>query len=416
MIQILDHNTGVLQADVNQTDPDEDRYFGPPLVTRNQTEVTEKNHNDDDLEYGLPLIILVVRLLVIFLMAFMVKKLRVRFLYFLSLFTTLVLLLCLALASDPAQIGLDLSVTSIKLIRTVIICLHVFFIQLGVNTLPQLLEITIFPSSCQAAMKGIMRAIASLILVLFVFMFKTLQYSTTFYLMAAILLVSSPLLYLYIPEIRNIGSETSAEFFLPTQTIFYFFPPKFSRKYRNKEALDLWKSAVRRIKAFKVLTKRQVSQAIEVEENSQEFPKLKFAEGITDLEEVNHIIELSPKKNKERVHFVSNILSQNNPLLANPSKRRVLIGKGPMELRNEILKAGSIFLFNDLLIVATRVVSNRRFVREIAFWRNELTIVQSEENMTLSDLRGKQVEISFEESKLAELWEQYISFKPQQES
>ena len=75
-----------------------------------------------------------------------------------------------------------------------------------------------------------------------------------------------------------------------------------------------------------------------------------------------------------------------------------------------------MFLFNDILIVATRLVSNRRFVREIAFWRNELTIVQSDENMTLSDLNGKQVEISFEESKLAELWEQYISFKPPQES
>ena len=226
----------------------------------------------------------------------------------------------------------------------------------------------------------------------------------------------SPLLYLFVPEIRNIGSNTSAEFFLPTQTIFYFFPPKFSRKYRNKEALDHWKSAVSKINAFKGLTKRQVSQAIDVEENSQEFPKLKFAEGITDLEEVNHNIELSPKKNKERVHFVSNILSQNNPLLAHPSKHRVLIGKGPIELKNEILKAGSIFLFNDILIVATRVVSNRRFVREVAFWRNELTIVQSEENIILSDLNEKQVEISFEESKLAELWEQYISFKPQQES
>ena len=102
-------------------------------------------------------------------------------------------------------------------------------------------------------------------------------------------------------------------------------------------------------------------------------------------------------------------------MLSNPSKQRVLIGKGPVAFEKEMMKAGSIFLFTDLLIVATRVISNRRYVREICFNREELTVVKSEEDTrTLSDLSGKYLEIKFEDSDLAGLWDQYLSFKQQQ--
>ena len=125
--------------------------------------------------------------------------------------------------------------------------------------------------------------------------------------------------------------------------------------------------------------------------------------------------EIFQNKNQERINFVSNILSQGNPLLSNPSKQRVLIGKGPVAFEKEMMKAGSIFLFTDLLIVATRVISNRRYVREICFNREELTVVKSEEDTrTLSDLSGKYLEIKFEDSDLAGLWDQYLSFKQQQ--
>ena len=138
MIQILDSNSSF--------NPDTEVFSSFENVTEDKIE------NDNlgcphplvkyyDLNYVLPLVILSVRLAVIFLMAFLVKKLRVRLLYFLSLFTTLILLVCLALVSDPALIGLTLSDNTLKLIKTVIICLHVFVIQLGVNTLPQILEI-----------------------------------------------------------------------------------------------------------------------------------------------------------------------------------------------------------------------------------------------------------------------------------
>ena len=91
MIQILDSHSPSKSSPVNVT-----------------VQTDENNIKTDELDYALPLVILSVRLAVIFLMSFLVKKLRLRFLYFLSLFTTLILLVCLALISDPALIGLNL--------------------------------------------------------------------------------------------------------------------------------------------------------------------------------------------------------------------------------------------------------------------------------------------------------------------
>ena len=408
MIQILDSNSN--NSNSNKS------------FLANVTELTNEsnlNNKTDDLDFALPLVILSVRLAVIFLMAFLVKKLRVRLLYFLSMFTTMTLLLCLALVSDPSLIGLNLSDTTLKLLKTVIICLHVFVIQLGVNTLPQILEITIFPTSCKAAMKGIMRAIVSVIVVVFCVLFRTLDYSHTFYLMAAVLLVSSPLLYLYVPEIRNIGSDMAAEFFLPSQTIFYYLPPLPTRKKRNREAMQRWISAVKKISAYQASIKKQVSQDSEVEEYSIKYPKVKFAEDIAELDGVDVATdEIFNKKNEERVSFISNILCQTNPLITLPSKQRVLIGKGPIKFQNDVLtgcgsdviKDGSIFLFNDFLIVATRVISNRRYIWEVCFKHRELKTQVSEETITLSDLNGKSLEISFENAELASLWNRFITF------
>ena len=87
--------------------------------------------NPDNLNYFLPLIILSVRLIVIFLMAFMVKKLRIRFLYFLSLFITVIILICLGLVSEISLINIEMSVTTTKYVKTALICLHVFFIHVA---------------------------------------------------------------------------------------------------------------------------------------------------------------------------------------------------------------------------------------------------------------------------------------------
>ena len=334
---------------------------------------------DTKLNYSLPILILSVKLVVTLLMSYLVHKFRVRLLYFLSLFTTLLTLVGLALASNPALIELNLSEISLKWSKTVIICLHIFSTQLGLNTLPQLMEITIFPNSCKAAMKGIMRAISSAILLVFVLVFKTLEYSHTFLLMSAILLTASPLLYLYVPETRRLGSEMSAEFFLPSRTVFYFSLP-----------------------------------STPTTQNSEQFTSVTFEDrrSLTTLGEV-YEDEKWKKKDKERVNYVYNILG--NQLDSNESSNRILIGKGPMEYKKErdskSMKKGSIFLFNDCLIVARCIVSNRHYHNEIWFNPQQLNIEKDMEDnlVTISD-QTKSLEIRFKDKSLVIIWNTFLSF------
>ena len=138
IIQILesnsDNDTLVAREDALYSDYIDDYYTLDTEIVR------EGQHNgqDDDggaLNYFLPLIIFSVRLIVLFMMAFMIKKIRMRFLYFLSLFLTVIILSVLGIVSDPNIIP-DLGGNSVKFIKTTLLCLHVFFIQFGVQTLP----------------------------------------------------------------------------------------------------------------------------------------------------------------------------------------------------------------------------------------------------------------------------------------
>ena len=329
---------------------------------RNSSNLTDVlTDSPDNLNYYLPLIILSVRLIVIFLMAFMVKKLRIRFLYFVSLFLTVIILTCLGLVSDDGLIPSEIPVTTTKYFKTFLICLHVFFIQLGLNTLPSLLVDILFPTSCKAVMKGITRAISSIILVFFVFIFKNLEYSHAFYAMAGSLLISSPFLYLFVPEIRNVGTDMSAEFFLPSQTVLYFVLPDSLKgaKHSRQKAMKNWKSAVSKIKVHNAFIKDIVKDELEVDVTASKFTTVRFENVIKNVSEIYENQKFA-QINRERINFVSNILGQGNVLAASPSQHRILIGRGPVKCVNEVMKKGSIFLFNDILILAKCVVSNRR--------------------------------------------------------
>ena len=130
IIQILDNNS-------DQEDSDSS------TAVTNMTTATSDDCGDncdtensgDSLNYFLPLIIFSVRLLVLFMMAFLIKKIRMRFLYFLSLFLTVTILSILGIVSDSSLMP-DLGGNSVKYIKTCLLCLHVFFIQFGVQTLP----------------------------------------------------------------------------------------------------------------------------------------------------------------------------------------------------------------------------------------------------------------------------------------
>ena len=61
--------------------------------------------------------------------------------------------------------------------------------------------------------------------------------------MSTILVVSIPFLYLFVPEIRNVGTEMSAEFFLPSQTVFYFVLPENLKRCPDKRKNALRESS-----------------------------------------------------------------------------------------------------------------------------------------------------------------------------
>ena len=163
-----------------------------------------------------------------------------------------------------------------------------------------------FPTSCKAVMKGITRAISSIILVFFVFIFKNLDYSHAFYVMAAILFLSSPFLYLFVPEIRNVGTDMSAEFFLPSQTVFYFvLPPSLKgSKHSRQKARKNWKSAVRKISVHNAFIKDKVNHEMEVDVSARKFTTVRFDDAIRSVSEIYENDKFA-QINRERINFVS---------------------------------------------------------------------------------------------------------------
>ena len=209
--------------------------------------------------------------------------------------------------------------------------------------------------------------------------------------MATILLLASPLLFLYVPEIRKLGSDMSAEFFLPSRTVFYFTVPR--------------------------------RQTTPTGQSFEQFTSVTFEDNVRSLTTLAKVHEDENLKNanKERVNYVYNILmSMGNQLASNKSIKRILIGKGPLEYKKigrnyKTMKKGSIFLFNDILIVAKCVVSNRNYNNEICFHRQQMNIqIDLSDNLfrtlTVSD-QYESLEMRFENRNQATIWYEYLFFE-----
>ena len=398
------------------TTEENDCSFGLNSTMNTTMDDDEDKEAEDHNRYILPIVILTVRLIVIFIMTFLLQRLRVRFLYFLSLFLTVFILCILGLISNKSFSSAYFSASTAQYVKTVLLCSHVFFIQFGLQTLPGLLIDILFPTSCKAVMKGLTRAISSICLIFFVFVFKSFCYSHAFFIMAILLVVSSPVLYLFVPEIRNIGTDMSAEFFLPTQTVFYFVLPENQKgsPETRKNAMKHWKSAVRKISNISSIfqsERARVTREISVDNCARKFTKVKFDDSIPDFDDVHSNVKHA-KLNSERLSFVSNILGQNGFLCDNPCTKRVLIGRGPILYRHEMMKKGSIFLFSDVIILAKCVVSNRRYVGEIYFKLDNPTfnVQKLGKCLRFSEDAIEDVEIEFEDKSLANIWERYINF------
>ena len=90
--------------------------------------------------------------------------------------------------------------------------------------------------------------------------------------------------------------------------------------------------------------------------------------------------------------------------------------KGPISFPDGAIRKGGVFLFDDLIIVARRVVQNRRYVNEKVFKFTDNFQVRREEAslVLISENNPEEIKINLETANNASLWEKYVKFSLRQ--
>ena len=79
-----------------------------------------------------------------------------------------------------------------------------------------------------------------------------------------------------------------------------------------------------------------------------------------------------------------NILGQNGFLTQNDDRSRLCLARGPIQFSEGIFRTGGMFLFCDVLIVARKLVQNRRYLNEKVFeFRDNFRTAREKESLTL---------------------------------
>ena len=109
---------------------------------------------------------------------------------------------------------------------------------------------------------------------------------------------------------------------------------------------------------------------------------------------------------------MTNILGQNGFLNCNEDKSRQCLGRGPITFSEGAIKNGAIFLFNDLVIVARKLVTNRRYIDENVFeFSDNFKITREGQTLILSSGKTSNgLKIHVETENNAALWEKYCNF------
>ena len=167
-----------------------------------------------------------VRFFASLLLSRLLRRYRRRSMYFLSAFLTLLSLVSFATCNFLVQKRYFTNeVVDLKWASLVTACLLVFSVQLGIQTLPYLLSGELFPSDVRAFCKGLTRSVTCVLLVLGLKMYPILEdwlsIYGTFYLFAAVLAFSLPIVYCILPETKDMGLEMIQNYFTPSRTVFY---------------------------------------------------------------------------------------------------------------------------------------------------------------------------------------------------
>ena len=150
-------------------------------------------------------------------------------------------------------------------LKVSVLAVHVFCVQFGLQSLSGQLTDILLPSNSKAIMKGVIRAIQALTLLVFVTIMKQFEEHWSFWIMAKGLICVSPLLDTFIPELKNLGRTSGEFFFLPSQTLFYVVLPL-------NDAKKKWKNAINKAKAMVLFSKgiQKKPSQLEVPSNPQE--------------------------------------------------------------------------------------------------------------------------------------------------
>ena len=365
-------------------------------TTANSTSEFVQKETIDQNAYSFAIVIHLIRFVSNLLMARFLQIFRIRFLYFISLFSTAFCLIFLGFLEEEEMFSAFLPNDSNQWMKMVTLVIHVFCVQFGLQSLAGQLTDILLPSASRAVLKGVVRAIQALTLLIFIMIMKQLEYHYIFWLMASGLILVSPLLYIGVPELKNLGRSAGEFFFLPCQTIFYVVVPLNTRN-RNLSSIENQEIGQRKFV-------RLISQEIEMENNNITL--------IQDtIEEVENDESLKDS-NYERINFITNILGQNGFLNQNKKINRLCFGRGPIFFNDGAFRKGAIFLFDDAVLLARKLVENRRYFDEMAFvFSDDFSISRNGSSLTLRSRKFPNgVQIFLETVDNACLWEKYCKF------
>ena len=371
-------------------------------TTSNSTSDFFEHETIDQNAYMFAIIIHVIRFISNLIMARFLQILRIRFLYFISLFSTSFCLFFLGFLEEEEILVAFFPNIPNQYLKMITLVIHVFCVQLGIQSLAGQLTEILLPSSSRAVLKGVVRAIQAFTLLIFILIMKQMKDHYIFWMMALGLLLVSPLLYIGIPELKHIGRSAGEYFFLPCQTIFYIVIPLSLRKLsknmmeNNTDATTLFDVENQGINERKFV--RLISQEIEIKNDNITLIQNTIKEIEND--------EILKETNKERINFVTNVLGQNGFLNQNKNNTRLCFGRGPILFKDGAFRKGAIFLFNDAVLLARKLVENRRYFNEIVFvFSDNFDISRNESSLTLRSRKFPNgVQIFLETVDNAYLW------------
>ena len=260
-----------------------------------------------------------------------------------------------------------------------------------------------------------------------------LPHSTAFSVMAGMLVLASPLLYVYIPELRSLGRAAGSLYFLPIQTKFYVIIPKDEdikakvknlRDAANLVILGLKFKSNKRNKSNRISFRRQLT----VEENEDNLAQHRIVTqhsledkvatfGNNTVEEILNDPQLK-KENQLSVTLVQNMLPGHKNILANHvNKHRILVARGPGTFASGggAFKKCGIFLFTDIMVVAQKVKKNRKYINAQGFKLGASFTVQRD-NCTVTFAKDNEsCSVVLEPEANAIMWERYAKFCNQQD-